>query len=58
MQQINLYLPEFRPKVDMLSAERVAILLAALLALLVVLQIFRASEMRAAEAVVVELKRP
>lgn len=57
MQQINLYLPEFRTKVDMLSAERVAILLAALLALLVALQIFSASQMRTAEAVVVELER-
>lgn len=56
MQQINLYLPEFRPKVDLLSAERAAILLAVLLVLLIGLQGFRASEMNAAEAIAVELE--
>lgn len=56
MQQINLYLPEFRPKVDLLSAERAAILLAVLLVLLIGLQGFRASEMNAAESIAVELE--
>jgi Tfp pilus assembly protein PilN len=56
MQQINLYLPEFRPKVEMLSAERSATLLAVLLMLLVGLQVFRASEMSAAESVAAELE--
>ncbi len=56
MQQINLYLPELRPKVDILSAERAAILLAVLLVLLIGMQVFRTTEMSAAEAVVVELE--
>lgn len=57
MQQINLYLPEFRPKVEMLSAERAALLLTVLLVLLVGLQMVRASDMNAAEAVAAELER-
>lgn len=56
MQQINLYLPELRAKVDILSAERAAILLAVLLALLIGLQIFRTVEMSAAEAVATDLE--
>lgn len=56
MQQVNLYLPEFRPKVDVLSAERAAILLGALLILLVGLQIFRTQQMRAAESIAIELE--
>ena len=56
MQQINLYLPELRPKVDILSAERAAILLALLFVLLIGLQIFRSMEMSAADAVATELE--
>lgn len=56
MQQINLYLPEFRPKVELLSAERAAIVVAVLLTVLVGLQVFRGQEMNKARAVATALE--
>lgn len=57
MQQINLYLPEFRPQVDLLSASRAAIFIAALLVLILGLHLYRANQLSAANAAVVELEQ-
>lgn len=56
MQQINLYLPEFRPKKDLLSAERAVVLLGVLFAVLLMLYIGRAVDMAKAEKVALELE--
>lgn len=54
MQQVNLYLPEFRPKTDLLSAERAAIVLGFLFVVLVIMHVVRAREMVAAEQLAVD----
>lgn len=56
MQQVNLYLPEFRPKVDPLSAERAAILLGLLIAVLTGFQFARVSDMNAARNLASDLE--
>lgn len=47
MQQINLYLPEFRPKMDLLSAERAAALLGVLLLVLIGVQVLQVRDLNA-----------
>lgn len=49
MQQINLYLPEFRPRQDWLSAERVAIALGILFAILLAVHVTHISQLAKAE---------
>lgn len=56
MQQINLYLPEFRAKVDLLSAERAAALLGILLAVLIGMQILKVRDLNAMRNTAVELE--
>jgi len=56
MQQINLYLPEFRPHRDYFSAENSAIFLLVLLVLMIFLQVSRSSQLAALESQVVELE--
>lgn len=56
MQQINLYLPEFRPHRDYFSAEYSAIFLVLLLAAMVFLHVSRSGQVKALETQVVQLE--
>ena len=56
MQQINLYLPEFRPRGDWLAAENCAALLVVLLVALIGLQWIRSAGLRDLEEQVVQLE--
>lgn len=56
MQQINLYLPEFRPHRDFFSAENSLIFLLVLLGLMIFLQVSRSGQLAALEAQVVRLE--
>jgi hypothetical protein len=56
MQQINLYLPEFRPKVELLSAERAAALLGILLVVLIAAQILQVRELNVMRSTAVDLE--
>jgi hypothetical protein len=56
MQQINLYLPEFRPHRDYFSAENSAIFLLLLLGLMIFLQVHRGGQLKTLEAQVIALE--
>lgn len=56
MQQINLYLPEFRPHRDYFSAEYSAIFLVLLLAVMIFLHVSRSGQVKALETQVVQLE--
>jgi hypothetical protein len=56
MQQINLYLPEFRPQSDYFSAEKSAIFLLLLLVVMIFLQVSRSGQLANMEAQVVQLE--
>jgi hypothetical protein len=56
MQQINLYLPEFRAKADLLSAERALALLGIVLLVLIGVQILQVRELNAMRATAVDLE--
>lgn len=56
MQQVNLYLAEFRPRVDLLSAERAAVLLGILFIALIGLHIARVKDMNAVRDAAVALE--
>jgi len=56
MQQINLYLPEFRPRRDYFSAENSVLLLAAVLGLMIFLRVQQGSELGALTAEVDQLE--
>lgn len=56
MQQINLYLPEYRPHRDYFSAQNSAIFLLLLLGLMIFLQVNRGGQLKAMEARVVVLE--
>jgi len=56
MQQINLYLPEFRPQTDWLSAEKVALVLGAFLAILLSIQLVQARQLSGLQKAVLALE--
>jgi hypothetical protein len=56
MQQINLYLPEFRPHRDYFSVENSGIFLLLLLVLMIFLQLSRSSQLNVLESQVTELE--